>query len=122
MRSLAQRSAEAAREIKLLISQSAEKVEAGTQQVHVAGRTMDDIVASVQRVKHIIADISTVAGEQSQGLSQVHTAVGGLDQMTQQNAALVEQSAAAAASLTDQAERLAQAVAIFQSSQPLLGR
>ena len=122
VRSLAQRSAEAAREIKLLISQSAEKVEAGTQQVHVAGRTMDDIVASVQRVKHIIADISTVAGEQSQGLSQVHTAVGGLDQMTQQNAALVEQSAAAAASLTDQAERLAQAVAIFQSSQPLLGR
>ena len=122
VRNLAKRSAEAAREIKSLISQSAEKVEAGTQQVHVAGRTMDDIVASVQRVKHIIADISLVAGEQSQGLSQVHTAVGGLDQMTQQNAALVEQSAAAAASLTDQAERLAQAVAIFQSSQPLLGR
>ena len=120
VRNLAKRSAEAAREIKSLISQSAEKVEAGTQQVHAAGRTMDDIMASVQRVKHIIADISLVAGEQSQGLSQVHTAVGGLDQMTQQNAALVEQSAAAAASLTEQAERLAQAVAIFQSSQPLL--
>lgn len=122
VRSLAQRSAAAAREIKSLIGQSAENVEAGTQQVHVAGRTMDDIVASVQRVKHIIADISSVAGEQSQGLSLVHSAVGGLDQMTQQNAALVEQSAAAAASLTDQAERLARAVAIFQPSQPLLGR
>ena len=120
VRTLAQRSAQAANEIKALISQSADKVEAGTQQVHAAGRTMDDIMASVQRVKHIIADISLVAGEQSQGLSQVHAAVGGLDQMTQQNAALVEQSAAAAASLTEQAERLAQAVAIFQSSQPLL--
>jgi len=116
VRNLAKRSAEAAREIKTLISQSVEKVEAGTQQVHTAGRTMDDIMASVHRVKDIIADISSVAREQSQGLSQVHAAVGGLDQMTQQNAALVEQSAAAAASLTDQAERLAQAVAIFQSS------
>ncbi|WP_198972704.1 methyl-accepting chemotaxis protein [Xylophilus sp. ASV27] len=115
VRNLAQRSAAAAREIKSLISQSAEKVKAGTQQVHEAGRTMDDIMASVQRVKHIIADISSVAGEQSEGLRQVHTAVAGLDQMTQQNAALVEQSAAAGASLTEQAERLAQAVAIFQS-------
>lgn len=119
VRSLAMRSAEAAREIKTLISQSAEKVEAGTSQVQTADRTMQEILTAGQRVKTIIADIASVAGEQSRGLAQVHVAVSGLDQMTQQNAALVEESAAASGSLTEQAERLARVVGIFQPTQAL---
>ncbi|MDD0839480.1 methyl-accepting chemotaxis protein [Curvibacter sp. HBC61] len=114
VRALAQRSAGAAREIKTLISQSLEKVEAGRVQVHAAGNTMADIVSSVQRVNHIIADISTAASEQSQGIGQVNAAVNELDQMTQQNAALVEQSAAAATNLSEQAKRLMGSVAVFQ--------
>jgi methyl-accepting chemotaxis protein len=96
VRSLAGRSAEAAREIKALISASVEKVESGSRQVQDAGQTMNEIVASVQRVTDIIREISAAASEQSQGIGQVNASVGHLDQMTQQNAALVEQSAAAA--------------------------
>src|SRR5450830_392443 len=113
VRTLAQRSAEAAREIKGLITSSVERVEDGTRQVHEAGRTMEDIVGAVQRVTTVVADIAAAAAEQSQGISQVNSSVGQLDQMTQQNAALVEQSAAAAQSLREQAERLTQTVATF---------
>ncbi len=114
VRSLAQRSAEAAREIKALIGASVERVEAGSQLVADAGSTMQEIVASVQRVSDIIGEISSATGEQSSGIGQVNGAVADLDQMTQQNAALVEQSAAAAESLRDQASRLASVVSGFQ--------
>ncbi|WP_077034036.1 methyl-accepting chemotaxis protein [Pelomonas sp. KK5] len=106
VRSLAQRSAEAAREIKALIGASVDKVEAGTVLVSDAGSTMSEIVSSVQRVADIIGEISAAASEQSSGIGRVNGAVGELDQMTQQNAALVEQSAAAAQSLKEQAQRL----------------
>ncbi len=114
MRSLAQRSAEAAREIKALIGTSVDKVETGSRLVQDAGTTMTEIVASVQRVTSIIGEITVAASEQSEGVSQVNTAVGQLDEMTQQNAALVEQSAAAAESLQQQARRLTGLVAAFQ--------
>ncbi|MEG2154802.1 MAG: methyl-accepting chemotaxis protein [Burkholderiaceae bacterium] len=114
VRSLAQRSAQAAKEIKALIGASAEKVGHGAVQVREAGRTMDDIVAQVKRVTDLMADITTGTQEQSAGISQVNQAVSTLDQMTQQNAALVEQSAAAAASLKDQARQLNAVVAHFQ--------
>ncbi len=113
VRLLAQRSAEAAREIKSLIGTSVEKVEAGTRLVADAGQTMSEIVASVQRVADIIGEISAASGEQSAGIGQVNHAVADLDHSTQQNAALVEQSAAAAGSLKEQAARLAQLVATF---------
>ena len=114
VRSLAQRSAEAAREIKALIGASVERVEAGTHLVNDAGATMTDIVGSVQRVTDIIGEISAAAMEQSQGIAQVNGTVTELDQMTQQNAALVEQSAAAAQSLKEQAVRLAGLVSSFK--------
>ncbi len=114
VRNLAQRSAEAAKEIKGLIGASVDRVGVGTQLVADAGQTMSEIVGSVQRVSDIIGEITAASGEQSGGISQVNTAVAQLDQMTQQNAALVEQSAAAAISLKDQAERLAQTVAVFR--------
>jgi methyl-accepting chemotaxis protein len=114
VRSLAGRSAEAAREIKGLIGTSVDKVEAGTRLVEDAGSTMGEIVASVQRVTDIIGEISAAASEQSQGIGQVNGAVVQLDQMTQQNAALVEQSAAAAESLKEQATRLASVVSGFR--------
>ena len=114
VRSLAQRSAQAAKEIKDLIGASVDKVQAGTQLVQSAGQTMGEIVASVQRVTDIIAEITAAAGEQSDGISQVNVAVNQLDQLTQQNAALVEQSTAAAESLKDQAQRLTQAVGVFK--------
>jgi methyl-accepting chemotaxis protein len=117
VRNLAQRSAQAAREIKALISDSVEKVESGSQQVAEAGRTMDDIVVQVKRVTDLIGEITSATLEQSSGISQVNQAVTQLDQMTQQNAALVEQSAAAAESLKAQAGKLAEAVAIFKLSQ-----
>ncbi len=123
VRTLAQRSAEAAREIKALIGASVEKVDTGSKLVADAGSTMGEIVASVQRVTDIIGEITAAASEQSDGIGQVNTAVTQLDQMTQQNAALVEQSAAAAESLKDQAQRLAQVVASFRlapSSEPTL--
>ncbi len=114
VRSLAQRSAEAAKEIKGLIGTSVDKVEAGSRLVGDAGSTMGEIVASVQRVSGIISEITAAAAEQSTGIGQVSGAVGQLDQMTQQNAALVEQSAAAAESLKSQAARLAELVSVFR--------
>ncbi|MGQ3093897.1 MAG: methyl-accepting chemotaxis protein [Roseateles sp.] len=116
VRSLAQRSAEAARESKGLINASVERVEAGTSLVNDAGTTMTDIVGSVQRVTDIIGEIAAAAVEQSQGLRQVNGTVTELDQMTQQNAALVEESAAAAQSLKEQAVRLAGLVSSFKLS------
>jgi methyl-accepting chemotaxis protein len=113
VRSLAQRSAEAAREIKALIGASVQKVEAGSQLVGEAGRTMDDIVQQVRRVADLIGEISAATVEQTSGIGQVNDAVTQLDKMTQQNAALVEQSAAAAESLRSQAQQLVQAVAAF---------
>jgi len=114
VRSLAQRSAAAAREIKTLISASVDRVETGTRQVADAGNTMTEIVASVQRVTNIISEISTAAAEQSHGIAQVNGAVNDLDRMTQQNAALVEESAAAAESLKEQAGRMSGLVATFR--------
>jgi methyl-accepting chemotaxis protein len=114
VRSLAQRSANAAREIKTLIGDSVEKVESGARLVGEAGRTMDEIVQSVQRVTAIVDEISTSAAEQSSSIGEVNGAVANIEQSTQQNAALVEQSAAAAASLRDQAARLAQVVGGFR--------
>jgi methyl-accepting chemotaxis protein len=116
VRTLAQRSAEAAREIKGLIGASVERVESGARQVQEAGSTMTEIVGSVRRVNDIIGEITSAASEQSRGIGQVNTSVTELDQMTQQNAALVEQSAAAAESLKDQAQRLMQVVATFRLS------
>jgi methyl-accepting chemotaxis protein len=114
VRSLAGRSAEAAKEIKSLIGASVEKVEGGTRLVADAGKTMSEIVGSVQRVSDIIGEISAAAMEQSQGIEQVNTSVVQLDQMTQQNAALVEQSTAAAESMKEQAQRLAVLVGTFK--------
>lgn len=114
VRSLAQRSAAAAREIKSLIETSVNRVQAGSALVSRAGSTMDDIVASVQRVTDIIAEIAAAASEQGQGIGQINTAVTQLDHMTQQNAAMVEQSAAAAASLKEQALLLERAVSAFK--------
>jgi len=114
VRSLAGRSAEAAKEIKQLISASVEKVETGSRLVTDAGTTMTDIVQSVQRVTDMIGEITAASSEQSAGVSQVNQAIGNLDQMTQQNAALVEESAAAAQSLREQADQLAQVVSRFK--------
>jgi len=114
VRGLAQRSAQAAREIKSLIATSTEKVESGSKLVHDAGASMQEIVSGVRRVTDIIAEISAAATEQSGGIGQVNQSVTELDHMTQQNAALVEQSAAAASSMHDQAGRLAHAVAAFR--------
>ena len=113
VRSLAQRSAAAAREIKGLIVDSVEKVEAGNQQVHHAGTTMADIVDQVQRVHALITEIGGATREQTQGIGQVSDAVTQLDQVTQQNAALVEESAAAAESLKHQATKLVDVVRMF---------
>ena len=114
VRSLAGRSADAAKEIKQLISASVERVDTGSRLVSDAGNTMTDIVQSVQRVSDIISEITAASSEQSAGVTQVNQAVGNLDQMTQQNAALVEQSAAAAQSLREQAQQLAQVVSMFK--------
>ena len=114
VRSLAQRSAEAAKEIKALIGTSVDKVETGSKLVQDAGTTMNEIVASVQRVSDIIGEITAAASEQSSGIGQVNVAVTQLDQMTQQNAALVEQSAAAAESLKEQARKLTGVVSTFR--------
>jgi methyl-accepting chemotaxis protein len=116
VRSLAGRSGEAAKEIKTLIGASVERIEVGSRLVTDAGQTMTDIVNSVQRVSDIIGEITAAATEQSHGIGEVNTSVVQLDQMTQQNAALVEQSAAAAESLREQAERLAEVVGTFKLS------
>jgi methyl-accepting chemotaxis protein len=117
VRSLAQRSAQAAKEIKTLIGHSVEQVEQGTALVDQAGKTMGDIVGSIRRVSDIVAEITTATAEQSNGVQQVGLAVSQMDQATQQNAALVEESAAAAESLKVQAQQLVQAVAVFKLSQ-----
>ncbi|MEL4179766.1 methyl-accepting chemotaxis protein [Roseateles sp. PN1] len=114
VRSLAQRSAEAAKEIKTLIGASVERVESGSRLVQNAGSTMDEIVASVQRVSDIISEVTAASGEQSQGIGLVNQSIVQLDQMTQQNAALVEQAAAAASSLEQQATSLQASVATFK--------
>nr|WP_297357771.1 methyl-accepting chemotaxis protein [uncultured Caldimonas sp.] len=114
VRNLAQRSAQAAKEIKTLIGASVEKVEGGAKLVQTAGSTMQEIVGSVQRVTDIIGEITAAAAEQNDGIGQVNQAVTQLDQMTQQNAALVEQSTAAAESLKEQAYKLADVVKAFK--------
>ena len=114
MRSLAQRSADAAKEIKTLIGDSLKMAEAGTQQATLAAAAMGDIGSCVGRVSALIGEISAASSEQRDGIAQVHRAVHHLDQMTQQNAALVGPSAAAAAGLRDQAQRLAQVVSLFK--------
>ncbi|MFN3809726.1 MAG: methyl-accepting chemotaxis protein [Roseateles asaccharophilus] len=114
VRNLAQRSAEAAKEIKSLIGTSVGNVEQGATLVEQTGQAMQDIVASVRRVSDLIGEIAAASSEQRDGIQQVNQAVTQLDQMTQQNAALVEQSAAAAQSMRDQAQRLAEAVSTFK--------
>jgi len=114
VRNLAQRSAQAAREIKKLIGESVERVQVGSRQVDDAGRTMGDIVAQVQGVSDLIAAISSATHQQSGGIAQVGGAVAQLDEVTQQNAALVEQSSAAAESLQQQARKLVEAVSAFK--------
>ncbi len=113
VRSLAQRSANAAKEIKALISDSVEKVGNGSKLVAAAGQTMDEIVTSVKRVTDIMAEISAASQEQSGGLDQVNTAVAQMDKITQQNAALVEEAAAAAKSMEEQTDGLQQMVGSF---------
>ena len=115
VRSLAGRSANAAKEIKALISASAERVETGTKLVNEAGSTMTKVTAAIQQVSTIIAEISGASHEQSLGVSQVEEAVTNIDQVTQQNAALVEEMAAAAASLSGQAKELVTAIAGFKT-------
>jgi len=117
VRSLAQRSASAAKEIKSLITDSVSTVDSGSRLVDEAGKTMTEVVHSVKRVSEIIGEIAAATNEQSSGISQVNTAVTELDRVTQQNAALVEESAAASESLKQQALRLAQAVAVFKLGQ-----
>ena len=114
VRSLAQRSAQAAREVKDLIEQSTNNVDSGAAQVREAGETMQEIVTSVQRVTQIMAEITEASTEQSIGIDQINRAVTQMDDVTQQNAALVEQAAAAASSLEDQAKRLAATAAFFK--------
>jgi methyl-accepting chemotaxis protein len=114
VRSLAHRSAEAAKEIKALIAASVGRVEEGTALVGRAGVTMREVVASIQRVTDIVAEISSASTEQSGGVAQIGQAVSQMDQTTQQNAALVEESAAAAESLRSQAQRLVETVAVFK--------
>ena len=114
VRTLAQRSAAAAKEIKELIGDSVDKVNQGGKLVADAGATMQDIVASVHRVSTIITEITTASKEQSAGIDEVYKAIGEMDQVTQQNAALVEQAAAAAESMQQQAAQLAEVVSVFQ--------
>jgi methyl-accepting chemotaxis protein-1 (serine sensor receptor) len=114
VRNLAQRSAAAAKEIKALIDDSVEKVEAGTRLVGEAGSTMDDIVENVRRVTDIMAEIEAATQEQSAGIEQVNRAISQMDQVTQQNASLVEEAAAAAESMQDQAGKLSDAVSVFK--------
>ena len=122
VRSLAQRSAEAAKEIKSLIQTSVEKVGSGAELVSNAGETMNEIVRGVQRVNDIIGEISSAAAEQSDGISQVNVAVSQLDHMTQQNGALVGESTAAADNLRNQAQRLAELIAVFKINSAAQGR
>ncbi|ELE9667025.1 methyl-accepting chemotaxis protein [Salmonella enterica] len=117
VRNLAQRSAQAAREIKSLIEDSVSRVDVGSTLVESAGETMDEIVNAVTRVTDIMGEIASASDEQSRGIDQVGLAVAEMDRVTQQNASLVEESAAAAAALEEQASRLTQAVAVFRIHQ-----
>jgi methyl-accepting chemotaxis protein len=114
VRTLAQRSAGAAKEIKELIGDSVEKVAAGSRLVGEAGTTIQEVVASVRRVSDIMAEISAASGEQSTGIEQVGAAIHQMDMVTQQNAALVEEAAAATESMQEQARHLAEAVSVFK--------
>jgi methyl-accepting chemotaxis protein len=114
VRNLAQRSAAAAKEIKMLIGDSVEKVEVGSKLVEQAGTTMNEVVASVKRVTDIMSEITSASQEQRHGIEQVNTAIVEMDSVTQQNAALVEEAASAAQSLTDQASELAKVVSVFK--------
>ena len=114
VRSLAQRSAVSAREIKALIADSVSRVQRGSALVQQAGSTIEEVVAANRRVREIVSGISTASAEQRDGIVLVEQAVAGIDRDTQQNAALVEQSAAAAESLRGQADELVQAVAAFK--------
>jgi len=114
VRNLAQRSAAAAKEIKGLIDDSVQQVDKGTALVQQAGSTMEQVVASVRRVSDVVAEISAASGEQSTGIEEVNKAIVQMDEVTQQNAALVEQAAAAAGSLQEQAANLAGVVAVFR--------
>jgi len=113
-RTLAPRSAAAAKEIKALIEDSVGKVDSGTKLVDQAGQTMEEVVSSIKRVTDIMAEITAASQEQSSGIEQVNQAVSQMDQVTQQNAALVEEAAAAAESMQQQAQQLAGAVAVFK--------
>ena len=121
VRSLAQRSAQAAKEINGLISDSVSKVDSGSKLVNETGQTMNDIVSQVRRVTDLIGEITAASREQTSGLGQINNAIAQLDQVTQQNAALVEESAAAAESLREQAERLSSATAVFNLGHSSLG-
>src|SRR5690606_32159706 len=114
VRSLAQRSAQAAKEIKHLIDESLNKVTAGARQAGDAGDIMKDVVKSVETVTAIMAEIATASLQQAEGINQVNAAVSDMDGVTQQNAALVQEAAAAAGSLQDQAQRLTEVVAVFK--------
>jgi methyl-accepting chemotaxis protein len=114
VRNLAQRSATAAKEIKILIDDSVGKVDAGSKLVNVAGETMHEVVASVKRVTDIMAEITHAGQEQSSGIAQVNQAIAQMDQVTQQNAALVEEAAAAADSMQSQAQQLLAVVGTFK--------
>jgi methyl-accepting chemotaxis protein-1 (serine sensor receptor) len=116
VRSLAQRSAQAAREIKGLITDSVERVERGSSLVDKAGQTMQEVVSAIRRVSDIVGEISVASGEQSDGVNQVAQAVAQMDHATQQNAALVEEAAAAAGSLQQQARQLVDSVAVFKNA------
>ena len=114
VRTLAQRSATAAKEIKSLINESVEKVEQGSRLVSEAGETMDNVVASVRRVTDIIGEITAASHSQSEGIESVNRTIHQMDGVTQQNAALVEQAAAAAESMQNQAQNLAHMVSVFK--------
>ena len=115
MRNLAQRSAAAAREIKELISASVANVDDGSKLVNEAGQTMGDIVDSIQRVTDIMGEITSASQEQTMGIEQINVAITQMDEVTQQNAALVEQAAAASQSMQEQAEALARVVGFFKT-------
>jgi len=121
VRNLAQRSAAAAKEIKKLIGDSVDKIGTGAKLAETAGKTMEEVVASVTRVTHIMAEIAAASQQQSAGIEQVNTAITQMDEVTQQNASLVEESAAAAESMEEQAHALMQAVAAFKLEQETQG-
>ena len=122
VRTLAQRSAAAAKEIKSLISDSVEKVEIGTRLVDNAGDTMTEVVNAVKRVTDIMSEISAASTEQSMGIEQINQAITKMDEVTQQNAALVEEAAAAAESLEEEAQGLIRSASVFKMTAPVQTR